>query len=121
MGARPSVWHTNGPNEYSFFNVDEIYDFLLSINMKPYVELSFMPNLLASGNATIMWYKGNITPPKSWQAWYDLIVELGTHLVDRYGIKEVSQWSFGNPLFPPLIPTQFLEYRNIRATTSSTS
>jgi len=58
------------------------------------VELSFMPGLMASGNKTIMWYKGNITPPKSWADWYTLIVELATHLVDRYGIKEVSQWNF---------------------------
>lgn len=94
--------------------MDEIYDFLLSINMKPYVELSFMPNLLASGNATIMWYKGNITPPKSWQAWYDLIVELATHLVDRYGIKEVSQWSFGKFVcFPSSMPTTWQEQRTL--------
>lgn len=83
-----------GPNEYSFFNVDEVYDYLLSIGMKPYVELSFMPGLLASGNQTVMWYKGNITPPKSWAAWYDLIVQFASHLVDRYGIDEVSTWSF---------------------------
>ncbi|MEO8923381.1 MAG: hypothetical protein ABI330_11265 [Caldimonas sp.] len=28
---------------YSFFNADQICDFLLSIEMKPFVELSFMP------------------------------------------------------------------------------
>src|SRR5437660_4088043 len=28
---------------YSFFNADRIVDFLLSIGMKPFVELSFMP------------------------------------------------------------------------------
>ena len=34
---------------YSFFNVDQIMDFLLSIGMKPFVELGFMPEALASG------------------------------------------------------------------------
>ena len=29
---------------YSFFNADQIFDFLLSIGMKPFVELSFMPS-----------------------------------------------------------------------------
>lgn len=29
---------------YSFFNIDSVFDFLLSIGMKPLVELSFMPN-----------------------------------------------------------------------------
>src|SRR5579863_9571055 len=28
---------------YSFFNADQIFDFLLSIGMRPFVELSFMP------------------------------------------------------------------------------
>jgi xylan 1,4-beta-xylosidase len=28
---------------YSFFNADQIFDYLLSIGMKPFVELSFMP------------------------------------------------------------------------------
>ena len=35
---------------YSFFNVDQIMDFLLSIGMRPFVELSFMPKALASGD-----------------------------------------------------------------------
>jgi xylan 1,4-beta-xylosidase len=33
---------------YSFFNADQVFDFLLSIGMKPFVELSFMPTALAS-------------------------------------------------------------------------
>jgi xylan 1,4-beta-xylosidase len=28
---------------YSFFNSDQIFDYLLSIGMRPFVELSFMP------------------------------------------------------------------------------
>src|SRR6204780_1552415 len=28
---------------YSFFNADQVFDFLLSIGMRPFVELSFMP------------------------------------------------------------------------------
>ncbi|HET6579044.1 MAG TPA: hypothetical protein VFG66_12005, partial [Gemmatimonadales bacterium] len=34
---------------YSFFNADSILDYLLSIGMRPFVELSFMPTTLASG------------------------------------------------------------------------
>ena len=36
---------------YSFFNADQILDFLLSIGMKPFVELSFMPSALSSGGS----------------------------------------------------------------------
>ena len=49
---------------YSFLNSDQVFDFLLSIDMKPFVELSFMPGALASGTKTVFHYRGNITPPK---------------------------------------------------------
>ena len=38
---------------YSFFNADQINDYLLSIGMKPFVELSFIPAMLASGGSTV--------------------------------------------------------------------
>src|ERR1700682_5424705 len=49
---------------YSFFNIDCVCDFLLSIGMRPFVELSFMPATLASGHDTVFRYRGNVTPPK---------------------------------------------------------
>jgi xylan 1,4-beta-xylosidase len=42
---------------YSFYNVDSIFDFLLSIDMKPLIELSYMPDLLSSGTTTLFHYK----------------------------------------------------------------
>ena len=35
---------------YGFHNADQIFDFLVSIGMRPFVELSFMPTALASGD-----------------------------------------------------------------------
>ncbi|MGH9615609.1 MAG: GH39 family glycosyl hydrolase, partial [Acidobacteriaceae bacterium] len=40
------------------------------------------------------WYKPNVSPPKSWALWDDMITHFARHLVDRYGIDEVSQWYF---------------------------
>jgi len=53
-----------------------------------------MPSWLASGNDTVCHYKGNITPPKSYSQWGEIIRSLGQHLVDRYGIDAASQWWF---------------------------
>ena len=53
----------SGSLSYSFFNIDSIFDFLLKIGMKPFIELSFMPEALASGTANCFHYKANITPP----------------------------------------------------------
>ena len=79
---------------YSFFNCDQVFDFLLSIGMKPFVELSFMPGALASGKRTVFGYEANVTPPKDYKQWASFIGRLVSHLVDRYGEREVSQWFF---------------------------
>jgi len=62
--------------------------------MKPFVELSFMPEPLASGTATVFHYQGNITPPKHYTAWAEFVGELVTSAVVRYGAREVSTWPF---------------------------
>ena len=79
---------------YNWQYIDRLYDFLLSINVKPFVELSFMPKGLASGNKTIFWWRGNVTPPKSYDKWADLIRHLVIHFQDRYGQDEVKSWYF---------------------------
>ncbi len=79
---------------YSFFNADKIFDFLLSIGMKPFVELSFMPTALASGNKTVFNYKANVTPPRDYKKWATLIQKLISHLVERYAVAEVREWFF---------------------------
>lgn len=79
---------------YSFFNADQIFDFLLAIGMKPFVELSFMPGALASGDKTVFHYRANVTPPKDYARWATLIRSLVAHWVERYGLAEVRQWFF---------------------------
>lgn len=84
----------HGNPEYNWQYIDQVYDFLLSIGMKPFVELSFMPDDLASGNKTIFWWKANVTPPKSYDQWSNLVSNLVTHFQERYGQDEVKTWYF---------------------------
>ena len=79
---------------YSFFNADQVCDFLLSIGMRPFMELSFMPSALASGDTVVFHYKANVTPPRDYAQWETLINRLVAHWVERYGITEVSKWFF---------------------------
>ncbi|KAA6464591.1 glycosyl hydrolase family 39 [Acidobacteria bacterium AB60] len=86
----------HGNPVYNFAYVDQIYDGLLKNGVKPFVEISFMPKKLAFNPDALhpFWYKQNVSPPKSLERWDDLIKQLAQHLVDRYGIDEVSQWYF---------------------------
>jgi xylan 1,4-beta-xylosidase len=84
-----------GNTIYNFSYIDQIYDGLLEIGVRPFVELSFMPQKLAAKQiVNPFWYKPIISPPKDWTKWGDLVSHFGRHLVDRYGIDEVSQWYF---------------------------
>jgi xylan 1,4-beta-xylosidase len=84
----------NGQPEYNWQYIDEVYDFLNRIGMKPFVELSFMPDALASGRKTIFWYRGNVTPPKDMTKWANFIKAFVEHERERYGDAEVRTWYF---------------------------
>jgi xylan 1,4-beta-xylosidase len=79
---------------FSFFNTDQILDFLRSIDMRPFIELSFMPLALSSGSDTVFKYQGNITPPKNYASWGNLIFRLVQHWKERYGADELKVWFF---------------------------
>src|SRR2546426_12596988 len=83
-----------GKPVYSFFNADCLWDFLLAIDMRPFVELSFMPTTLASGSTTVFHYRANVTPPTRDAEWEALIQKLARHWLDRYGAAEVEAWLF---------------------------
>lgn len=84
----------NGNPEYNYQYVDALFDYLLSIDVKPFVELGFMPQQLASGSKTIFWWRGNVTPPKDYDKWEGLIRNLTQHFTERYGTDEVKTWYF---------------------------
>src|SRR5271163_2259752 len=86
----------HGNPVYNFAYVDQIYDGLLKNGVRPFVEISFMPKKLAFNPDALhpFWYKQNVSPPKSMELWDGLMTHFAQHLVDRYGIDEVSQWYF---------------------------
>ena len=90
--------YTEGPSgeaRYNFSYVDQVYDGLLANGARPIVELSFMPSQLASSNTRhSFWYRPVVSPPKDYGRWDALIAAFARHLVERYGIDEVSRWYF---------------------------
>ncbi len=85
----------NGLPSYNFSYVDQIYDGLLELGVKPFVELSFMPAKLAlNPKPHPFWYKPIPSPPNDYRRWDGLILALTRHLIDRYGVGEVATWYF---------------------------
>jgi len=84
----------DGQPRHNWQYIDHLYDALLAMNIRPFVEISFMPSALASGDKTIFWWRANVTPPKSYDRWDGLIKDLAQHWTERYGADEVKQWYF---------------------------
>ena len=84
-----------GQPSYNFTYVDQIYDGLLESNVRPFIELGFMPRDLAAKDVRHpFWYRPVTAPPANWDLWEDLVYEFVKHLIDRYGVEEVAHWYF---------------------------
>ena len=64
MGVYP-----RGAKKPNFLYIDMVFDAILARCVRPLVELSFMPAALANGDRSILWYKGNTTPPVEFALW----------------------------------------------------
>ena len=86
---------SDGKPIYNWSYVDQIYDGLRNRGVRPFVELSFMPRKLAAKQAVHpFWYHPDVSPPADWGKWGALVEAFARHLVERYGIGEVSKWYF---------------------------
>ena len=84
----------DGQKQLSFYNLDNIFDFIVGIGMKPMISLSFMPADMASGKQKNLSLQANITPPKNFSDWGDLVKRFIGHIQVRYGKAEVRSWLF---------------------------
>ena len=61
----------NGKPVYDWRRIDSLYDQLLGIGLKPFVELGFTPDAMKQSDQTIFYWKGNTShpQPRSGQRW----------------------------------------------------
>ena len=83
----------SGNPVYNFAYVDMVLDFLHSIALKPWIQLSFMPRVLALHPNKYL-FNDNVSQPRSNQAWCDLLRVFFQHIRTRYGIEETKTWRY---------------------------
>lgn len=71
---------------FSFSYVDLLFDFVTGLGMTPFVELSFMPSILAKEQTRIFDRPSVISGCSDLEKWKLLVRALLQHLADRYGI-----------------------------------
>ncbi|MDC8784501.1 GH39 family glycosyl hydrolase [Roseateles koreensis] len=83
----------NGQLVFDFTGIDKLYDAMLALRIRPFVELGFTPQALATSNAKIFYWAGGTSHPEP-EGWQQLIDAFTRHLLQRYGAAEVRQWYF---------------------------
>jgi xylan 1,4-beta-xylosidase len=91
-----------GKPVYSWTILDRIFDTFRGANIKPFVELGFMPEALSThpepyrhgfpDNKLGDIFTGWAYPPKDYDRWSQLVFHFVQHLRDRYGQEEVKTW-----------------------------
>lgn len=86
----------NGKVVYNWQYIDDLFDRMLAIGVKPFVELAFFPKDMAKENGkTQFWWKANISVDRNnFDKWHDLVKTFTQHVIDRYGINEILTWYF---------------------------
>ena len=78
---------------FSFLYIDMILDYILSLNIKPLIQISYMPSCLAETQN--MYDNGMIISlPTNDEVYVNLVEEFTKHIIDRYGKNEVESWPF---------------------------
>ena len=91
-----------GKPVYSWTILDRIFDTFRDTNIKPLVEIGFMPEALSTHPEPYRHtfpdikvadiYTGWAYPPKDYGKWSELVFHLVQHLRERYGDAEVKTW-----------------------------
>lgn len=84
----------NGEVQPNYILSDMLFDFLLSIGLKPFIELSYVPRTLASRPVRVLereTYFSKVNDRKKWEMLIQLFL---CHVIERYGRQSVLQWRF---------------------------
>ncbi|WP_369976005.1 GH39 family glycosyl hydrolase [Xanthomonas bundabergensis] len=83
----------DGRPVYDWSRIDQLYDRMLGMGIRPFVELGFTPEAMKRSDQRIFYWKGNTSHPQldKWTALIDAFVR---HARQRYGEEEVRRWYF---------------------------
>lgn len=70
------LFYSKKEDRYNWFNIDNLLDFFLDNNLKPFIQLSYSKNEYTLKN------------------WHLLLEKFLNHCIEKYGFKEVMSWKF---------------------------
>src|SRR5262249_39726207 len=93
----------DGKPIYDWTILDRIFDAYRAANVRPYVQIGFMPEALSvkpqpyqhhwkSTDKYSEIFTGWAYPPKDYDKWGELVFQWAKHCVEKYGKEEVEKW-----------------------------
>jgi xylan 1,4-beta-xylosidase len=103
-----NVYHesSDGIPIYHWDFLDQVYDTILEVGFRPFVEFGFLPYDLVPSNLTSSNWNQDVGfesyenegywkyPPKDYQRWGELVYQFIIHYIQRYGKEIVQDWLF---------------------------
>ncbi|MGO4700766.1 beta-xylosidase [Dyella sp. 2RAB6] len=83
----------NGKPVYDWTKLDALYDRLLAMGIRPFVELGFTPEAMKTSDQHVFYWKGNTSHPDL-AKWTALVDAFARHMQQRYGREEVRRWYY---------------------------
>ena len=81
--------------EYHFYKLDQLFDLVVECGLTPYVELAFVPFLMAENVTRKTMVRNSVSNmPADMEQWRVLVRKVVEHLMQRYGKENVLRWNF---------------------------
>lgn len=90
------VYHVNESGHFwlNFNYVDMVLDFLVSLEVKPWIVLDHTPPQMVPPQKRNFFGPSCVNLPEDLDQWEEVVAGLLEHLVDRYGMTTVQTWFF---------------------------
>lgn len=111
----------DGAPWYNFTYADLLFDFILSVGLTPYIELSYIPIKLTKVPYRLFERQSYVSMYNNEEKWEALVQATVAHWIERYGLETVVHWRFTilsyNYAQLPGIPLSYEEYLEMYCTT----
>ncbi len=84
----------DGSISLNFTYIDLVIDFVLGQGLIPFIDLTYVPVVLAKRKNSPYLRMSCLSVPNSYKKWNYLVENTVQHLVTRYGYEEVATWKF---------------------------
>ncbi|MCI1655333.1 MAG: helix-turn-helix domain-containing protein [Lachnospiraceae bacterium] len=80
--------------QYNFDLINQALDFLVQHHIRPFLDLGRRPDTAIKTDGDVIYYNEEYIPFVSREIWEDIIYAFFFNIINRYGLEEVSSWTF---------------------------